>query len=357
MSKKIDQPNPAPESAPTGPTSPKKTFRDLVSGAKFQDELALCLPKHITADRYVRVLMTATLRQPMLMECTQESLFFAIFNAAQVGLEIDGREAHLVPFRNNKKKGNPLEAQLIVDYKGYVKLMYNGGFVTAVHADVVCDKDEFEFDRGEVLHHRIDLRSPRGDPYAVWCMLKLSTGEVKYEVMSAEQVRSVRMRSKAWNSGPWVTDPEEMWKKTVLKRAQKWVPVAPEVRKVMQAEDRADPVNVTPAKQSFAGLIGAPQADATATMDPSVPPPPTIDQQPPAEVPTYTPEQREAILREVQDIMLDRGVKESRIMVYVHTEGLAEDGQDEVATLSTHVLDGLRAVIPTLAAPREDKKP
>jgi hypothetical protein len=69
---------------------------------------------------------------------------------------------------------------------------------------------------------------------------------------------------------------------------------------------------------------------------------------PPVAAKQYTAEERQAILKEVEDLMLTHEVGESRIMKYVHEKKLAKEGQDEVGTLSTEVLDGLRAVIPSL---------
>lgn len=353
MSKKTepqDQPVTAPAATSAiAQASPKKTFQDFVNSDKFKEELQIALPKHLTVDRFIRVLMTATIKNPLLLQCTQESLFAGIFSAAQAGLEIDGREAHLIPFQNHKKQGRPYEAQVIFDYKGTAKLVMNSGLVSNIHADVICDKDEFEYDKGDVKHHRINLRQPRGEAYAAYCIIRMKDGTEKCEVMTKQEIYAVRARSRAKDAGPWVTDPGEMWKKTVFKRASKWVPLSAEVRRALSDDDRDEPVNVTP-KPSLAALMGAGDADDGNAGSTTPPPPAPPQDAPPVEVPNYTDDQRAAILKEVQSAMLDHGVPESRVMLHVHTEGLAAEGQDEVAALATHVLDGLRAVVPTLAA-------
>jgi hypothetical protein len=71
--------------------------------------------------------------------------------AAQLGLEPDGRLAHLVPRWNNKKGHH--ECTLNIDYKGYVDLMFRGGFVRRIHADVVYEGDIFVYELGEVKKH------------------------------------------------------------------------------------------------------------------------------------------------------------------------------------------------------------
>lgn len=68
---------------------------------------------------------------------------------------------------------------------------------------------------------------------------------------------------------------------------------------------------------------------------------------------TYTAQERETILKEVETLMLDHGVGESKVMVHVHAQKLAKEGQDEVGALDTSVLDGLRATISTLATKKK----
>lgn len=362
MSKKTDQQQQASPEAPQAPVvpakpaSPKKTFQDFVAGKQFQLELANALPKHLTVERYIRVLMTATIRTPRLLQCTQESLFAAIFAAAQAGLEIDGRDAHLVPYLNRKK--NCYEAQLIPDYKGLARLVMNTGLVANIHADCVHENDEFDYDKGQIAHHRIDLKKPRGQRYAAYCIIRMKDGTEKAEVMTAFEIEEVRCRSKASDDGPWITDTGEMWKKTVFKRAQKWVPVSPEIRAVIAAEDsREEPKNVTP-KPTLAALMGASEEPADPKTGPEAPqppvPPPPQAETPPVDVPSYTDEQRAAILKETQNLMLDLNVAEAKVLAYLHGENIAAE-VDEVSALPTHVLDSLRAVVPTLAEKKEAK--
>lgn len=333
--------------------SPKKTFQDLVDSEQFKAQIALALPKHITPDRFVRVLMTATLKTPALLECTQESLFKSIFDAAQAGVEIDGRRAHLIPFNNHKKKCK--EAQLIIDYKGIAELVMRSGVVSSIHADVVCEADEFEYDRGDVTKHKINLREERGKMYAVYCRILMRDGAAKCEVMSKRDVDRIRNRSRSSSDGPWVTDYDEMAKKTVFRRASKWVPLSPEIRTAIESEDVDDePLNVTP-KRSLAGMIGAAMESPAAVAEPgagdevgSEPPEALVKVMETPAARTDTPEERETILTVVQTLMLDNGVNESKVMVYAHANGLAKEGQDEVGTLSTESLDALRAIVPTL---------
>lgn len=214
------------------------TIRERLSTPEFASELAKILPKHITPERMARAAITALMRVPALAECDQASFFQAMMLLSQYGLEPDGRNAHLIPFRNNKK--GIMECQLIVDYKGLVELIERTGNVSTIHADKVCENDTFVFDRGEVVQHLVDFRKPRGKAYAYYCVITKKDGSKKSEVMTREEVEEIRKRSRASSSGPWVTDFDEMAKKTVFKRASKWVSISAEIRELMAKDDEHD---------------------------------------------------------------------------------------------------------------------
>lgn len=343
----------------TKPASPKKTFQEFVDSPLFKEQLALALPKHLTPERFIRVLMTATIKAPLLLQCTQESLFKGVFDAAAAGLELDGRRAHLIPFKNNKK--NCYEATLIPDYKGIAELVMRSGIVSSIHADLVCENDVFDYDSGELKSHKIDFKKDRGEPYAYYVLVRMKDGGKKVEVMSKPEVDRIRRRSKSPTEGPWATDYDAMALKTCFKRASKWLPLSPEIRNVVDNED--DPVdraaNVTPGK-TLAGLIGAPGADApTMGADGSIEKAPENDEAGPVaksvDVKSYSPEERKAHLEACQSAMLDAKVSEAKVMLYVHQNRMAREGQDELGTLDTAVLEGLKVIIPTLAAPAVTK--
>ncbi len=55
-----------------------------------------------------------------------------------------------------------------------------------------------------------------------------------------EEIEKVRKRSKAASDGPWVTDWDEMAKKTVIKRHAKLAPLSVEFQRAVALEDRAN---------------------------------------------------------------------------------------------------------------------
>ena len=229
--------------------APKRilTIRDQIESPKFRDEIAKALPKHLTPDRFIRVAVSALTRTPKLKECEPVSLFGAMLTLSQLGIEPDGRRAHLIPFENRRR--GCVECQLIIDYKGLAEMAMRSGVVSYLHADVVCDADIFEENMGEIVAHKIDRRKPRGEVYAAYAICKFKDGTAKAEVMSSEEIEAIRKRSKAGNSGPWITDWNEMAKKTVFRRLSKWLPLSPEFRDAVEAdEEPAAPIEVRPAK-------------------------------------------------------------------------------------------------------------
>lgn len=211
------------------------SIRSHLESDALKATLAKVLPKHVTPDRMARVAITALTRTPLLADCDQASFFRCLMDLSQWGLEPDGRRAHLIPFRNNQK--GIVECQVIIDYKGLVELCYRSGYVANIHADVVCENDDFEFDRGEVTKHKIDFRKERGPMYAAYAVITLKDGTKKCEVLAKSEIESVRSRSKAGKNGPWVSDYNEMAKKTAFRRVSKWIPLSAEIRDAVMEDD------------------------------------------------------------------------------------------------------------------------
>lgn len=213
--------------AKTTPAIPK-TVKSYLTSDYFKKQVALCLPKHMTAERFIRVAITATTRVPKLLDCTPDSVVACCLALSELGLEPDGRRAHLIPYGK--------VCTLVVDYKGLVELAMNSGTVSSIFAERVCDKDEFTWDTGEIFH-KINWREDRGKMYAVYVVIKFKDGGKHTEVMTKSDVDRIRARSKAGNNGPWVSDYDEMAKKTVFRRASKWVKLSPEIHEALDKSE------------------------------------------------------------------------------------------------------------------------
>ena len=205
------------------------------------------LPKVCTPERFARVALTCLKKDSKLLAAIQTqggraSVAAAFMKCAELGIEPDGRRAYLIPYQN--KKTNEYTVELIIDYKGIVELAMRSGYVANIHADKVCENDEFDYNIGNIEKHRIDFHKPRGEAYAYYAIVTFKDGTKKCEVMSKDEIDAVKKRSSAWESWerwkkpcPWNTDYDEMAKKTVFKRLSKWIPQSPEMRQAIDYDD------------------------------------------------------------------------------------------------------------------------
>jgi recombination protein RecT len=237
----------------------KKDVRELLQSEAVLSQLRKVLPKYLTAERMARVMLTACIKTPKLLQCTRESLLQAMMICSQAGLEPDGRNAHLIPYGDT--------VQVIFDYKGLVALAERNG-VKNIYADKVCDNDKFRAwveDGVKKLNHEIDFTKPRGNAYAYYSSCRRSD-MLDYEVMTKDEVDAIRKRSKAAGNGPWVTDYDEMAKKTVLRRMSKRWDLSSEVAEVINDDDDV-PTDINKAKRPAFGddpFSALPEAQVTS---------------------------------------------------------------------------------------------
>jgi recombination protein RecT len=220
-------------------TTPRDVMAYLKSEAVGKAIASSC-SKHVTPERLVRVACAAISRQPLLASCTRESLYLALTNCGQLGLEPNLLgSAYLVPYRN--RKTGQYEAQMIPGYRGLIELARRSGQIKTLQAFAVHEKDEFAWTVGEVPRHVRYLGDD--DPGAlrvVWAVAIFVDGAHQVEVMTRREIEATRQRSQARESGPWVTDYEEMAKKTVVRRLAKYLPLTIELVSALEAETAAE---------------------------------------------------------------------------------------------------------------------
>ena len=176
---------------------------------------------------------TAIYRNQALNRVKWNSLIQCLMDLAQMGLYPDGRRAHLIPFGDS--------CQLIVDYKGVAELARRHGDVAYIHCDVVHEGEIYICEYGTTgqLKH---VPNPDKEDNPIRCAyshvkIKIPGTEIlidEYIQMSIKQINGIRERSKSKDRGPWVTDFEEMAKKTVFRRHSKTLALSPEVRRAVE---------------------------------------------------------------------------------------------------------------------------
>lgn len=219
------------------------TLSELINSPRVKNQLATALPKHMNADRMARIITTEIRKTPALATSNIQSFLGAVVQCSQLGLEPGGAlgHAYLLPFGNGKATDGKSNVQLIIGYRGMIDLARRSGQIISISARTVRQEDEFSFEYGlnETLKH-----VPKSDDDEiithVYAVAKLKDGGVQFEVMTFNQIESVRKQSKAVNNGPWKTHWEEMAKKTVIRRLFKYLPVSIEIQQAVILDEKAE---------------------------------------------------------------------------------------------------------------------
>lgn len=239
-------------------TKPVEKVESLIRSDKFNQEVCKALPKHLPPDRFVRSVLVAIQKTPKLRNCSVDSIFSACLQLSALGLEANGRSAHLIPYGN--------ECRPMVDYKGLVEMAYRSGDVLSIHADLICENDIFEYNLGEIRSHVIDWKAPRGEAYAVYALARMKSGVVASAVMSKDEVETIRKASPGGNGDIWRKHWGEMAKKTVFKRLSKWLPLSADIRDAAAIDDDIEDDFVP--KTTDTGTTRRKPIEAEAIMEP-----------------------------------------------------------------------------------------
>ena len=204
---------------------------------KMKDSFEEVLPKHITPERIIRIALTSIRTNPKLLECSEISLIGAILQSAQLGLEPNNLgQAWLIPY-NNRTTGK-VEVQFQIGYRGLIELFYRHEASSLIDAHTIYENDVFSYQYGtnQFLHHQPAFDN-RGAVIGYYAFAKLRGEISSFKVMSVMEIDYFRDKSKTSDNGPWVTDYNEMAKKTVIKRLCKYLPISVEIQKAISVDE------------------------------------------------------------------------------------------------------------------------
>lgn len=237
-------------------TEKPQTIAGLLNDPKIKAQMALALPKHVTADRLARIALTEVRKTPKLAQCDQTSFLGAIMQCCALGLEPGGALGHcyLVPFEN--RRAGRVEVQFIVGYRGMLDLARRSGQIVSLEARAVYEKDHFEVELGldsKIVHKPNWQASDRGRLTFVYAVAKLKDGGVQFEVMSRAEIENIRNNSQGYKaaeamarkydkeaSSPWHDYFEPMALKTVIRRLFKYLPVSIEIQRAVGLDEQAE---------------------------------------------------------------------------------------------------------------------
>ena len=223
--------------------------------------MAAMLPRHMDADRMVRIALRALRTTPKLMDCTLDSMMAAVITCSNLGLEPNTPLGHvyLIPFNGRRKsRGGQWEdyvdVQVVIGYKGMVDLARRSGEIVSISTHVVRAADTFEIEYGleEKLVHKPNLLEEKPSPViGAYAVAKLKGGGAQFEFMTLADLHQIRAGSQGYLSAmenaekykkdpknPWIQNEEEMMRKSPLRRLFKMLPISIELASAMALDDK-----------------------------------------------------------------------------------------------------------------------
>ena len=223
------------------PVNKPVTIIDFLNTQK--EQIKRALPKHMDADRMARIVLTEIRKNPKLQECKPMSLFGAIIQCSQLGLEPASGlgHAYLLPYKD--------DVQLIIGYRGMLDLARRSGQIQSINVYEVLEDDKFSVNLGlepNIMHERDIKTGGTGQLIAVYAVAKLKDGGTQFEVMTKAQIDKIRdvaiakISESARKYSPWLAHYNEMAKKTVIRRLFKYLPISIELTKATIIDENTD---------------------------------------------------------------------------------------------------------------------
>jgi recombination protein RecT len=215
---------------------PVKTLQERIKAMARQFEAAL--PKTITPERMMRIVLTTIRQNPKLAACPEESFFGAVLTALQLGLEPNTPlgQCYIIPYAG--------EINFQMGYQGLLELAYRSNKYRRIDAEVVYEGDKFEFSYGlnAVLKHK--PCGKRENPIHVYALYELVNGGQSFKVWTWDAViQHAKAYSQSYNSSfsPWasknIETVESMAKKTLLINLLKYGPRSVEVSQAISSDE------------------------------------------------------------------------------------------------------------------------
>jgi recombination protein RecT len=192
----------------------------------------------MNSEAFVRAVLSEITKSPDLMQADPKTLLGGVMLAAQLRLEIGSGlgEFYLTP---RKDHGRQI-CLPIVGFQGMVKLALRSEFVTDISARIVREGDDFTYgansERGVFFDWTPRDFEEKRPPIGVFAVARMRGGGTTWAYLTREQVED--RRPSYWNSTPWKTHPDEMWKKTAVRALAKYLPKSTDLGRAIEADEQ-----------------------------------------------------------------------------------------------------------------------
>lgn len=224
--------------AATKPADPASTIQEWMN--RNRNELIKALPNNISPDALSRQILTTIRNNPKLLECNVASLYAAIIQTAQLGLEPNNLgHAYFVPFYD--KKSNSQKVQFIIGYTGYLELINRTGKVSAVQVQEVYENDYFKYwanaKEGKQFEWEPYYQRGKDDPgKLIGVFMFCETAIAPFsDFMPMSEINKHRKAAKT--SYIWDVHEVEMARKTIIRKNWRYLPVSRELQKALAYDE------------------------------------------------------------------------------------------------------------------------
>jgi recombination protein RecT len=234
---------------------PKRNVLDDLLEA-YSGDFGAVMPEHVTMETFVGLAVAYVRRDKFLSMAAvanPDSLVLALREIAAWGHVPMKGVAALVAFKSDRARHpehNGFQITAIEEVGGVIQRIFRAGAVTAVHAEVVRDKDYCKFNRTKMVlpdHDYDENADPkdRGPLKAVYAYATMQNGQPSTVVYMPRAVvmkhRNIsRSGDNFWGppdgEGPWT---EDMWKKTALHKLSGLLPTSASYRQRIASVEAA----------------------------------------------------------------------------------------------------------------------
>jgi recombination protein RecT len=202
--------------------------------------IAQALPKHITPDRMMQIIINALDKNPAIKECQVSSIVGCIMQASILGFKpIDSLgQVYFVPY---KQKDGTKQLQIQIGYKGFIDLARRSNQIKMLYAEVVREGDQFEYEVGlfPKLIHKPTGKS-EGKITHVYAVAHYKEDGYNFIVLTFDEVEKLRKRNPqqgATPSGAWYSDYAKMAKAKAIKQLATYMPLNDEMQEAVRVDE------------------------------------------------------------------------------------------------------------------------
>jgi phage RecT family recombinase len=248
---------------PAPPAKPAEDPRVVAFRAELkasESMLKAALPTTASLARFLQVAAWAVLSNVQILAFDPKQIIGELAKCARFGLVPDGREAVLVPYKDEKSSETSIKLQPM--YQGILKYLRQSGEATSVSAEAIFERDTFEADTLALsVTYRKHMDGNPGKLVGGAAVFRNKAREIIHiEVLRKRDIEQIRGKAKTqrvWNE--WL---DEKVRISAIRRGSKYIPLMDESRALIELEDAMvdlDRTNHDKTADERAVVISAPE--------------------------------------------------------------------------------------------------